>query len=269
MVALLRRQLRSGFLSWKWGVVAVATVLILLLQYRTAFYMPWKLPQPNPNFFNYMLLFSYFGRGSTIYLVVLPFLAAFIGGSIYSDERLSGRLSLVLPRTPHGRVVRTSLLSGFILGGSAGSTPLMVSLVIAVIHRPHMWFVEGVLNAYNYPLIDSRSWVYGLYRYNQILLLVLTVIYIFVLAGLMADVAVCVSFFTRMRYVEVLAPIVLTVAVWMGVGIFGVYGLCYINFLNFGVATRPPNELGAALTLPVLAAIVAMLYVRERAQDAL
>ena len=100
MVALLRRQLRSGFLSWKWGVVAVATVLILLLQYRTAFYMPWKLPQPNPNFFNYMLLFSYFGRGSNIYLVVLPFLAAFIGGSIYSDERLSGRLGLTQTRTP-------------------------------------------------------------------------------------------------------------------------------------------------------------------------
>ncbi|BDR54675.1 hypothetical protein KIMH_07860 [Bombiscardovia apis] len=170
--------------------------------------------------------------------------------------------------------MQQSLLSGFILGGTAGLFPLVCSGVIAIIHRPHMWFVDGTLNEYNYPLIDKESWVYGFYQQNQIALMLVTFVYVFILSGLFADIAVAVSFFTKKRYIEVIAPFVLVLALHIIVSNstqISLYGLSHINFLKYGVAftDRGPNELGAALTLPVLAGITAVLYSRKQAQDVL
>lgn len=261
-MVLLRRQLKSALISWKWLVVAVVTVIILALQYRTAFFTPWVLPQPNPNFFNYMLLFNYFGSGTKMYLLMIPILASFVGGDLYSRERVSGRLNSLLMRVPQRSTLRISLLSSFIIGGLAGIFPLFVSMVIAIIHRPHMWFVEGVLNSYNYPLIDADSWVYGLYKYNQLLLLAFAYVYIYVMAGLMSAMATGVTFFTHIPYVEILAPFAFAYIPWVLVSLasWPIQGLSYMNFLDFRVATRPPNELGAAMTIPILFLITALLY---------
>lgn len=58
------------------------------------------------------MLFNADGNGSGLYLFILPFLAALLGGSVYADERLSGRVRAVLPREGRSTVLRTSMLTG-------------------------------------------------------------------------------------------------------------------------------------------------------------
>lgn len=267
-MALLRRQLVSCLTGPRWLVIIAITIGVLVVQYRTAFRPVWVLPDINPNFFNYMLLFNYFGQGSVLYLMLLPFLAALAGGSVYAGERLSGRLPMLLARQSRATVLRSCLGSGFMAGGLGGSLPLMTSLVIAVIREPHMEFVDGVQRSSEYyPLITSDSWVYGLYCRNQILLLVLTLLYVFVLSGLCADLAVCASFFTRRRYLEVPIPFIVSYLVWVVSDVPGHAGWSFITFLELRVANAPNCVAGAALTLPVLALVVGGVYAWEAHRD--
>lgn len=268
-MTLFRRQFAWCMASPRWLAIIAITVGVLVVQYRTAFRPVWVLPDINPNFFNYMLLFNYFGQGSVLYLMLLPFLAALAGGSVYASERLSGRLPMVLTREPRGTVLRSSLASGFVAGGIGGSFPLLVSLLIAVVREPHMEFVDGVQrSAEYYPLIAADSWVYGLYCRNQILLLVLTLLYVFALSGLCADLAVCVSFFTKRRYLEIPVPFIVSYLVWIVSDVPGYAGWSFITFLELRIANAPNCAAGAAVTLPALALVVGVVYAVEVRRDA-
>ena len=268
-MALFKRQFVSCMTSTRWLIIIAMTVGVLVVQYRTAFRPVWVLPDINPNFFNYMLLFNYFGQGSVLYLMLLPFLAALSGGSVYSAEKLGGRLPLLITRGSRTATLRASLSSGFLAGGIGGSLPFLASLVIAVVREPHMEFVDGVQrNAEYYPLIVSDSWVYGLYCHSQILLLLFAVTYIFVLSGLCADLAVGVSFFTKRKYLEIPVPFILSYLMWTASDIPGHAGLSFITFLEFRVANAPNCALGAVITLPALASLILVLYAVEAHHDA-
>lgn len=211
-----------------------------------------------------MLLFNYFGSGTQLYLLLMPFLAALAGGSVYADERLSNRLPMLAARTPRPTVAGSSMVSGFVLGGLGGAAPLLTSLVVALIREPHMEFVDGVQHdAVYYPIITSDSWVYGLYRDHQPLLLLLTVLYVFVLCGLLADLAVAVSFHTRHRYVEIMMPFVITYVLWLVLDNTPLPGLHFMRFLDLRMANYPGCVIGAAISLPLLAILLAVLYLLE------
>ena len=267
-MTLFKRQFASCMRNPRWLIIIAVAIGILIVQYRTAFRPVWVLPDINPNFFNYMLLFNYFGQGSVLYLMLLPFLASLAGGSVYSTEKIGGRLPLLLARDSRLTLIRTSLASGFVAGGIGGTAPLLISLVIAVVREPHMEFVDGVQHsAEYYPLITSDSWVHGLYCYNQILLLLLTVIYIFLLSGLCADLSIGSSFFTKRRYLEIPVPFILSYLIWAATDVPGHAGLSFITFLELRAANAPNCALGATITLPALAAIVYALYSLEIRHD--
>lgn len=263
-MSLVGKQLHSDFHSPKWLIVFTVTVVLLLIQYFSSFRPVWNLPYIKPNFFNYMLLFNYFGLGTPLYLLVFPFLAALIGGTAYSSEKLSGRLPLVLTRISKKRFVGSCLLSGFISGGLAGLTPLLINLVLAVIHQPHMEFVSGVMpsdpDAPYYPLIYERSWLYGFYEYSQILLLISVCVYIFAFSGLVAVLGVCCSFFTTHRYVEVMLPFVILLVIWFFTDVTNLWGISQVSYLDVRVGSDPLCMYGAVLLPLLLLALAYGLY---------
>lgn len=110
--------------------------------------------------------------------MLLPCIAALVGGGLYSDEKNSGRLRMMLARTGRRDVLRSSFCAGFVLGGCGGVLPLLLNLVVAVVRQPHMSFIDGVdhiaTNPYfaYYPVIRSDSWLYPLYKASQPLMLV-------------------------------------------------------------------------------------------------
>ncbi|OZG62543.1 ABC transporter permease [Bifidobacterium lemurum] len=266
---LWREQFRDGCRSVRWIAVLIVSIALLVVQQVTSFPSVWRLPDIGPTFLNYMLLFNYFGSGTHLYLFLLPFLAALTGGSIYANERHNNRLSLLKARIPRPLIVRSSLVSGFLLGGLGGSAPLMLNLLVAVVREPHMRFVDGhFTDDGSYPLITFDSWVYGFYERNQVALLAAILLYVFALSGLLACLSICVSFWTRHRYVEVIVPLVLSYTVWMATNGTSLAGLSFIDFLSVRAANQACSLLGATVTLPALMILIAACYPLEVRREA-
>lgn len=263
-MTLLKRQLRDCILSWRWLVVLGITGVILYVQYATSFRPVWLLPPINPTFLNYMLLFNTFGMGTSIFTMILPFLAAWIGSSVYATERHSGRLTFITARSNARAVARTSLLSGFISGGLAGIAPLFTSMIIGIIKKPHMELVDGTMPTDGrtsfYPIIEAKSAFYPLYQTHQVLLLLFIFVYVFVFSGLVAMLGVCVSFFTQYRYVEVIIPFLALTLWWVATDLLNAYGLSQVNFLYISRPTTIYNLIGFVLMPAIMTGVSAILY---------
>lgn len=229
---LLRRQMLTNLRSIRFVVIIVVSVVLIVVQYWTAHFASFRLTASAPTFLREVMLFSPDGTGSGLYSMILPFLSALLGGSVIAVERHSGRLQALLARESKGSVMRTSLLSGFLLGGIGGSLPLILNLIGAVIAVPHLNFIDGrnveiPMNADGtfanpdnpvlqpFVLIDETSWAYPLYRFNQPLFIVCIVLLVFVISGLFAVLAVSASLFLHRRYVELLIPFILNLVWWM------------------------------------------------------
>ncbi|MBT1178991.1 MULTISPECIES: hypothetical protein [Bifidobacterium] len=188
------------------------------------------------------MLFNQYGSASTLYLYLLPFLAALMGGSVWAAEERSGRLINMLSREGRSVLLRTSMLSGFVLGGLGGVLPLIINLLVSAIQTPYMSFIDGTsVNAEGmvlgrYVLIDSSSWAYPLYATSQPLLIAVILLMVFVLSGAFSLLALGASLFIRRKHVELLVPFVVSLVWWMLPSLTG--GLVpdewsQIIFLNF------------------------------------
>lgn len=220
--ALLRRQVRGNLCGLRMAAVVVLSLGLIVVQYWTVHHAGHLRYASAPTFLREVMLFNADGNGSGLYLFILPFLAALLGGSVYADERLSGRVRALLPREGRSTVLRTSMLSGFLLGGIGGMLPLLLNLAGAAAVIPHLSFIDGDIVdkatgfvPQQYVLIDCTSWAYPLYRISQPLLIAVMLLLVFVISGLFATIAVGASFFTRHRHVELLVPFVLSVLWWM------------------------------------------------------
>lgn len=280
--ALLGKQLVSNLRSLRMLALVALSVALIGMQYWTVHHAAYWRWGSKPTFLREVMLFNADGNGSGLYLFMLPFLAALLGGGVLAKERFSGRLYEVLAREGRGTVLRTSVLSGFLLGGIGGSLPLIVNLIAAAIAIPHLSFIDGDAVDHTtgqvlprYVLIDATSWAYPMYRINQVLLILFIILLVFVVAGLFSAVAVGASFFTRHRYVELLVPFVLSVVWWMmpTLTFYAVPDQWSHNvFLYIAVGNSLPDAAlrswtGIAINVIGLSAIVTFLSFVELSRD--
>lgn len=273
----LAGQLRSVYMV---GVFAMSCVLVGI-EYATTYGASYVVPPSKPTMLRDVMLFSQYGSGSGMYLLLLPFLAALLGGGVMASERHAGRLPAIEVREGRGRFLSTSMVSGFILGGLGGAMPVLLNLVIAGVRCPHLTFIDGDatdaqgnISSDIYVLISSDSWVYPLYKFNQVLFIVCGLLLVFVIAGLYATVAVGASFFVHRKYVELLVPFVLSLVWWMLPTCTG--GLVpdewsHVIFLDFAPPSRPvliQNVVGVVLSIVLLLGISVALLCVERRRDA-
>lgn len=277
---LFNRQFVSGLCNVRLGVVAVIGAFLIVFHYWTSYHAQF-LPTPSPpTFLRYTMVFSGDpGSATDLYLFILPFLAALVGGSVYAKERLSGRLSELVVRTGRMAAMRTSLCSGFLLGGVGGTLPLLLNMIYAFIRTPHMTFIDGTPSTAKglvpnvYVLIQGDAWLYPLYAYNQILFVIVTVLLIFLYSGLFATIAVGSSFFIRRKNVEIAVPFVLSVVYWMFPALFTndsplADSLSQSAFLHVSLGGSPREcAIGAALMAIGCLTIIAILYLVERNRD--
>ncbi len=279
--SLLRQQLSGTFKSWRFPAIAGIGIVLIALNYWTAFHSTFVLPKSKPTFFRYMMLFSDVGAGGAMYCMLLPCIAALAGGGLYSDEKNSGRLRMVLTRAGRRDVLRSSFCAGFMLGGLGGVLPLLLNLVIAVIRQPHMSFIDGVdhiaSNPYfsYYPVIQANSWLYPLYKTNQLLMLLVAFLMIFVLSGAYACLAIGASAFIGKRYVEILVPFAVSLLIWLLPAVLPIHVQLVANefsqviFLNFSADSGPYGIWGAMANVALFLVLSGALYEIELRRDAL
>ena len=218
---VFHRQILRNLRSVRLLIIVVSTVMLMVIQYWTTYHAGYRIEESAPTFLKDVMLFNPYGSASTLYLYLLPFFAALIGGSVWAVEERTGRLLNMLPREGRSTLLRTSMLSGFVLGGLGGVLPLVVNLLVAAIRTPHMSFIDGTsvdangMGLGKYVLIDASSWAYPLYRTSQLLLIATILLLVFVLSGSFALLALGASLFIRRKHVELLVPFVVSLVWWM------------------------------------------------------
>ncbi|MGE8622607.1 MULTISPECIES: hypothetical protein [Bifidobacterium] len=280
---LMRNQLVGQLRSIRMiGVIGISCMLVAV-QYLTTYRASYVIPPSESTLLRDVMLFSQYGTGGGMYLLLLPFLSALLGGSVVSSERYAGRLPMVVIREGRGRFLATAMSSGFVLGGVGGVMPMIANLSIATIRNPHLNFIDGVsadargrVYSGKYILISSDSWIYPLYEFNQVLCILCVVLLIFVIAGLFSTVSVGVSFFVQRKYTEVLVPFVLSLVWWMLPSLTGGKipdQWSHVIFLDFAPgadsSVRWQNYVGIMLSIALLLALSTVLACAERHRDAL
>lgn len=278
-LSIFRHQIIRNVLSLRFVLIGVVSFVLMLVQYWTTHHSGMAMFDSAPTFLRDVMLFSRDGTGSGLYLFLLPFLAALLGGSVVAVERHSGRMKELLVREGRGRALRTCMVSGFVLGGIGGVLPLLLNLIVAAALNPHLSFIEG--NAVTadgqvlpqYVLIDATSWAYPLYHRNQFLLILVILLLVFIISGLFADIAVGSSFFTVHKYVELLIPFVASMLWWMLPALTGGKipdRWSHNIFLFFSPGNEPSlqlqNYVGMVLSvlLPCIACVAMMIIERRR-----
>lgn len=278
---LLQAQLRRGLLSIRFAIVAVLSFSLVVIQWWTIRHAGYRLPYHQPTFLDETLLFSSYGSGTTLYQFLFPFLAALAGGSTLAVERRSGRLTFLQARSSYGVVERTSLCSGFLLGALGGVLPYVIDVLLAAGGNPHLSFIDGVessdvdIASFQFILISANGWVYPIYRFNQVLCIVVVGLLMAALSGLFACLAVAISPFVRHRNVEVLVPVAFLLLWWMLPGIIQLSSISshveelnpilYLQLDGFETpGANIANLIGIAMTLVGFPAIVAVLCWLQR-----
>ena len=278
---LLQAQLRRGLLSIRFAIVVVLSFSLVVIQWWTIRHAGYRLPYHQPTFLDETLLFSSYGSGTTLYQFLFPFLTALVGGSTLAVERRSGRLTFLQARSSYGIVERTSLCSGFLLGALGGVLPYVIDVLLAAGGNPHLSFIDGVessdvdIASFQFILISANGWVYPIYRFSQVLCIVVVGLLMAALSGLFACLAVAISPFVRHRNVEVLVPVAFLLLWWMLPGIIQLSSISshveelnpilYLQLDGFETpGANIANLIGIAMTLVGFPAIVAVLCWLQR-----
>ena len=278
---VLAHQFRHNLLSLRMGMIFLTSLLLIGVQYWTTNHASYVILDSAPNFLRDVMLFSQYGTGSGLYLFLLPFLAALAGSGVISEERHSARLWELTVRDGRSQFSRTSMVSGWISGAVGGALPLVLNLCWAAACNPHLEFIDGTeisaegIALNRYVLISSMSWIYPVYRCNQVLCIVLVVAMVAVISGLYAALGVGISFFVRRRYVELIIPFVVSLVWWMMPALTG--GLVPdqwspVIFLSVGPGTdggwlRQQNVVGLTLTIALLTVSAIILLMVEERRD--
>ena len=245
--SLLCGQIRRGLLSIRFLLVLVLAVVIAIFQWWTIRHAGYRLPYHQPTFLDETLLFSSYGQA----------------------------------RSSYGVVERTSLCSGFLLGALGGVLPYVIDVLLAAGGNPHLSFIDGVessdvdIASFQFILISANGWVYPIYRFNQVLCIVVVGLLMAALSGLFACLAVAISPFVRHRNVEVLVPVAFLLLWWMLPGIIQLSSISshveelnpilYLQLDGFETpGANIANLIGIAMTLVGFPAIVAVLCWLQR-----
>jgi hypothetical protein len=260
---LLKRQLKQQLLSWKMLLIVLIGIGLTALEFKTT--NQWKLIE-SYNFLHYVVVFDRYSVAAQIYLIVLPLLAGLLGGGVYSIEKHSGRLNLMKSRIPLPEIVKTTSISSFLLGGIASIIPIMISMLGALIYMPAFKFLSPFKTMY--PIFTQDFWGFKIYEHSQILMVLILLLLLFIFGGLIAITAMSISFYSKVKHIEVLLPFVGLFVWYLVVSLIGFPELGHIVFLDFPITEgfrHTPMYLAA--TYVVLLLVNVYLLNREVKND--
>lgn len=264
-------KIKDNIISFRWILVCAFTIGLVYFHYATAFRPVWQLPRLY-TFLDYTLLFNTASDGNLIYLILLPFLAALGGGSLYAVDKLSNRLTFVASRVFRKKFLQSNIVASFLLGSFSGSLPFWVTVIIGLIKEPHMHFVSGLTrqNPYggDYPIILSDSWVYKYYESNQKLLFIVVCLYLTFLCGLFSVLSLLISCYVRVRYIELIIPFVFSYLVYLLDGVLDT-GISLPIYMYLTNSWYRYSEISAYITPIVLLTCIAVLYFVEIQRETL
>lgn len=184
--------------------------LALLCGFILIFIQSFTIMKANANFINSAYLhltgFDATGLGSRLYYLIIPLTAALAAGSSYEYDKNHNLTFAAITRIKLTKYLKAKLVSAFLVGGAVASLPLF--------SEGCYFFIRNSTKAMsaNFELlpIAKNGWGFKLFISHPIIFWLITLLIVFLFAGLFAMLAVTASYFEIRSGVEVIIPFILT-----------------------------------------------------------
>jgi hypothetical protein len=139
---------------------------------------------------------------SLLFYILMPILVTLPFADSFFCDRKSGYIKNVLIRTPKSRYYIAKYIAVFLSAGTAGIVPLLLNLGLSSAVLPSLLpqITDGT-----FPLMGTSMWA-GLFYTHPYLYTGAYLAVDFVFFGLLACIALAVSFFAEYRFMVLLAP---------------------------------------------------------------
>lgn len=190
---IIKTQLVNNIISYRFMLIILISFILTYINIITS--NNWQILGEN-NFLLYTLDFNT-SKGTGYYLIILPFLASFLGGGLIGEETRSNRQILILTRISKSDYLHSSLFSSFLLGGIGAISPMLTSLVCSYLKLPYFNNIYG-----DYEIFQKNFWGYHLFETNPLFCVILLLIIIFLFGGLLSNCTIIISYIIPLKIVE-------------------------------------------------------------------
>ncbi len=170
-----------------------------------------------------------------LYYLILPFLATLPFGSSFFDDRKSGAAKNLILKSSRGKYFGAKYIATFLSGGFAVVFPLVLNLLVTMMFIPTI-LPEATSGIFS---ISGRTVCAELFYSKPLLHIALYMVIDFIAAGLIATIALVMSFYTEYRFVVELAPMFIYVFIF---SLFSLLGREYMQPDNFLMPSFPHSD---------------------------
>ena len=262
MKALLKIELSRAFrnkmllLALLLGCgIAVAHIFIHVLPEGIHWLHEWdrderfQVETPFYSVFNSALGFEFISLPYTIFIYIFPILAALpFADSFYTDMK-SGYIKNVLIRTKKTNYFAAKYIAVFLSAGVVVVIPLILNLLITAALLPSI-IPERYSHSFT---VGFNQFGGGLYHSNPYAYAALWYILDFVYAGIFAALALTLAYFVSNRFIVLLSPFILYIAISTTAGMMG------LNQFTIMYHVMPTQQAHINFPLTLLTMLVLLL----------
>lgn len=251
---IIKKNLINNLLSYRFFLIIIVSYLLSYINIITT--TDWQKYGIN-NFLLYTLNFNS-GKGTSYYIIILPFLAAIMGGSLFGNEVRSRINILILSRISKKKYLSSLLFSSFILGGIGGTFPIMVSLLCSYLKLPYF-----DRNLGQFRIFEKSFWGFELFSTHPVLTIILLSLIIFIFSGLLANLSLAISYFLPLKIIETVLVFIVSYISFLIVSLLNLDILNHNVFINYKVSESFPNSLYSLIGYIVVLFLIIYLTTRR------
>lgn len=242
---MLKIELKRAFCNKMFFIAVLLGVCIALLQvYQDAF--PYAAgielypDQYPPSVYNTCMGYS-ISVWNTVFYMVFPLLCALPYADSFLSDKKSGYLENIYTRSCKCRYLTAKFTAVFLSGGTAVVLPLLLNLFLTALCVPAV--IPDASTGF-FPIFGDAAGASIYYTY-PIAYVLLYDLLLFAVSGIFACTALAFSFFIRYRYVILLTPFLLFMAISCLFGMVSSNGVLDISQWIL------PSQQSSPLVLPV------------------
>lgn len=210
---MLKIELKRAFCNRMFFIAVLLGVCIALLQvYQDAFPYAGGIElypdQYPPSIYNTCIGYS-FSVWNTVFYMIFPLLCALPFADSFLADKKSGYLENIYTRSSKPRYLVSKFTAVFLSGGAAVLLPLLINLFLTALCVPGV--IPDASTGF-FSIFGNAAGAEMYYTYPIVYVLLYDLL-LFLVSGILACTALAFSFFIKYRYVILLTPFLLFMAI--------------------------------------------------------
>lgn len=197
---------------------------------------------------------------SYLFYLIFPIIATMPFGASFFEDKKGGLLKSIYTRTEKKHYLISKYLATFISGGCAIIFPLILNLSLASTMIPAL-----IPESYENATLNPTSIMYEIYYTNPWVYTFIFILIDFIFAGLIATLALLVTFYVEYKFMTLIASFVGYLFVYSMCNLFEAVEYSPSMFLNPGFYNN--NWMEFILSFSVLFVLSFCMYYRKGVRD--